>query len=139
MNNKENTNYQKNIGSAALFALAILILVVSCPLKRLLTNNFSSQTSILSKSKPTNNTRSFSVFYSNDTSCYTDNDKEAVLQADKIQQIKTDAPVFTANIFNHTGYYIHSFLGGIKTEYNFAPTFGYSSLPLFLQHRSLLI
>lgn len=139
MQKKGNINYQKNVGSAALFALAILILVVSCPLKRLLTNNFSSQTSSHVKSKSTNNTRAFSVFYSNDTTCYTDTDKVAILQADKIQQINTDVPLFTDNIFNYTGYFIHSFLNGNTANYNIVAVVNYSSLPLFLRHRSILV
>ncbi|MGZ8516769.1 MAG: hypothetical protein ACXWWD_05435 [Chitinophagaceae bacterium] len=139
MHKKRITGYQTNIYSAALFALAILVLVVSCPLKRLFINNHVSQTSVASKFNRTNNNQYFSILYSSHTTYCADKNKTPILQADKSQHTKVVAPAFTINIFNHTGYCIHSFLDGIKTDHNSAPDSGYSSLPLFLRHRSLLI
>lgn len=139
MQGKVNNYYQKNIASAGLFAMAMLLLVVSCPFKRLLTNNYSSQTSRHSNSKSTNNTRALSIFYSNDARCYAETDKAAIWQADKIQQIKTATPLFTDNIFNSTGYFIHSFSNGNTDNYNLVSVVKCSSIPLFLRHRSILV
>lgn len=139
MHKTRNTTYQKKVWSASLFALAILVLVVSCPLKRFLINNYVSQTSIPSKSSQTSSTQYSKTLFGDYSNCCEAKNKTPLFQVVKSQQHKVDAPVFTINIFNHTGYYIHSFLNGNTADYNVAPDSDHTSLPIFLQHRSLLI
>lgn len=139
MQKKGNSNYQNKIYSAFLMALAVLVLIVSCPLKNLLANNSASQSSIHSKSNQTNSKQHFNGHNSKNTSCFATNNKLTFVKADLLQQHKTDAPVVVFNISNHTGYYIHSFLNTVRPGYYVIPNSDYSHLSLFLQHRSLLI
>lgn len=139
MDKRGNTNYQKCNGGAVLFALAIWVLAVSCPLKSILNYNAVLQSSVASRSSLTNSKQDFSNVYASNATCFAGKAKTVSLRADKMQYFKADAPVFTINVFNHTGYYIHSIPDGINTEYNLAADSDYSSLPLFLQHRGLLI
>jgi hypothetical protein len=136
---KSNSRYQQNIFSALLFALAILILLLSCPLKHLLQNDFNPNSPVTSKSNQTNNTRYFNTSYNNSSTYCTAINKSTILQAHPFLYQKVDAPVFTLNIYNHTGYYIHLFLSDIKPLYSTALRPDYSSLPIFIQHRSFLI
>jgi len=139
MDLKGITTYQKKIGSAALFALAILILVVSCPLKRLLTNNSISKTPTALESKQTKNNQYLSKLYSINTTCSAQKNETLIFKADNSPHKNADDYIITINIFNNNEYHSHTFLDGIESEFYLAPSSGYNSIPLFIQHRRLLI
>ena len=139
MEQKIITTYQKKIGSAALLALAILILVVSCPLKRLLSNNAVSKTPTALESKQTKNNQYLSKLYSTNTTCTAQKNETLIFQADNSPHKNAEDHIITINIFNNNGYHFHSFLDGIESEFYIAPAPGYNSIPLFIQHRRLLI
>lgn len=139
MNKKRNTTYQKNIVSAALFALAMLVLVISCPLKRLLTNNYVSQSSTLPKSNQTSSNQYATILNSIHTNCCFAKNKISFFQDEKSHSQNIYIPTFCTIISNDTEHYFHSFLDGNKQNYKFAANAEQHVLPLFLQHRSLLI
>lgn len=139
MEQKLITTYQKKIGSVALFALAILILVVSCPLKRLLSNNAVSKTPKALESKQTKNNQYLSKLYSTNTTCSAQKNETLIFQAYNAPHKNAEDHIITINIFNYNGYHFHSFSDGIESEFYVAPASGYNSIPLFIQHRRLLI
>ena len=139
MEQKIITTYQKKIGSVALFALAILILVVSCPLKRLLSNNAVSKTPKALESKQTKNNQYLSKLYSTNTTCSAQKNETLIFQAYNAPHKNAEDHIITINILNYNGYHFHSFSDGIESEFYVAPASGYNSIPLFIQHRRLLI
>ena len=139
MNKKRNTTYQKNIVSAALFALAMLVLVISCPLKRLLINNYVSQSSTLPKSNQTSSNQYATILNSIHTNCCAVKNKISFFQDHKFHYQKIDISDFYISISNDTKHYQYSLLDGSKQNYKFAANAEQHVLPLFLQHRSLLI
>jgi hypothetical protein len=126
---KRNTIYQNKMCSASLFALAILVLVVSCPLKRLFINNSVSQTSIPSKSNQTSSTQYSKHLFGSYSNCYSAKNKVSLFQDDKSQHKQVDPPVYSTNSSNHTGYYIQSFLNTTRLSYNVVSHFYHSPVP----------
>lgn len=139
MHKRRKTGYQKNIGSVTLFALAVFVLVISCPLKRLLINSAVSQNSLPSSSNQTKTNQHFSSLFNNNTTCSAERNTTAILQADNNLYEKRTTPLFTENIFNYTDYFIQPFLNGDSADYYLVRDVNYPSLPLFLKHRSLLV
>lgn len=126
-----------SVASVLMFALALLILVVSCPLKRFLTNSAPTSSSV-TRSNQTNIKEHSVTKYSNDFSICSVSD-EPVLTSDLSHSVKVQAPVYFQNIFNEPGYHIHYFLSGINSSYYLSSASPNSSLPIFLQHLRLLI
>jgi hypothetical protein len=123
--------------SALMFPLALLILVVSCPLKRFLTEGATTSTSV-PRNNQTNSHQRTVTNYSNEFNSCSVSDGP-VLTSDLSQTVKIQAPVYFQNIFNQPGYNIHYFLSGINYNYSSTPASLNSPLPLFLQHLRLLI
>lgn len=125
--------------SALMITVAAIVLIVSCPLKRLLVNNFVSQRSVSSRSNQTNINQPANIFNNSNKSCFVFKSKTTVVNAGVSQQYKIIAPVFTFNIFDHTGYWLQSFLNRASPFYKTVSCADISPLPLFLRHRSILI
>jgi hypothetical protein len=123
--------------SALMFSLALLILVVSCPLKRLLTDGMATSTSV-PRSNQTNNNQHSVKNYSDEFNSCSISDRP-VFTSDLLHTVKVQAPVYFQNIFNEPGYNIHYFLSGINYRYHSSTASLNSPLPLFLQHLRLLI
>jgi hypothetical protein len=122
--------------SAFLFLIAILMLVVSCPFKRLLQAENNIQ-AFAQQSTKWNNTISQGIT-SNSSSCCSQKLKTTLVNPDKTKQQLTGPDIVsTRNL--QTGFTIHYFLSGAERLYKPFPSSSVSSLPLFLQHCRLLI
>lgn len=121
--------------TALLFLLAVLMLVVSCPFKRLLQTENNSQTS--PQSVKWNGAERKVAAYQNTCNCA--KKQKITLVKIEISKQKLPAPEFIAEQNFQTGFSIHYFLSGTEKQYPFFSASSPSSLPLFLQHRRLLI
>lgn len=121
--------------TALLFLLAALMLVASCPFKRLLQTENNSQTS--QPSVKWNGAERKVAAYQSDCPC-AKKQKITLVKFD-ISKQKLPAPEFIAEKNFQTGFSIHYFLSGTEKQYPFFSASSPSSLPLFLQHRRLLI
>jgi hypothetical protein len=130
--NKITTNKGK---TAFLFLLAILMLVVSCPFKRLLQTENNGQTS--QQSVKWNGAERKATTYQNACSCA--QKQKITLVKIEISKQKLPAPEFFAEQNLQNGFSIHYFLSGSEKQYPLFSASSPSSLPLFLQHRRLLI
>lgn len=121
---------------AFLFLIAILVLVFSCPFKRLLQaeNNiqaFAQQSLRWNKTVTQDKTNK-------GTTCCSQKSKTTLVSQDHfMQQVPGPDVLYIQNI--HTGFGIHYFLSGTESIYKPFTSNPVSSLPLFLQHRRLLI
>lgn len=125
------------VASVLMFSLALLVLVVSCPLKRFLMEGTATST-LVPRSNQTNINEHSVLKYSSDFNRCSVSD-EPVLTSDLSNTVKVQAPVHFQNIFNEPGYPIHYFLSGINFNYHLSSASPNSSLPIFLQHLRLLI
>lgn len=136
--NKIHLFAKAKVSSALLFSLAFLLLIVSCPLKKFLKNNFSANSTSATRSNHTNiNQRTITNYSNAFNSCAVS--EESVFTTDVSQQVKQQTPVYFANIINEPGYNTHYFLSRINYSYHPSSASLSSSLPLFLQHLRLLI
>jgi uncharacterized protein (UPF0333 family) len=126
------------VSSALLFSLALLLLIDSCPLKRLLKNTFSANSTSATKGNQTNINEPTVTNYSNSVNSCAVSEKP-VFTIDLSQQVNLHTPVYFQNIINEPGYNTHYFLSRINYSYNPSSASFNSSLPLFLQHLRLLI
>jgi hypothetical protein len=125
------------VSSALLFSLALLLLIVSCPIKRFVKNSFSATSTSAGRSNQTNSKKHTVTNYSNEfNSCSVS--EEPFFTTDFSQQVKLQVPENFANIINEPGFNIHYFLSGINYS-NHPPISHHLPLPLFLQHLRLLI
>ena len=143
MNTSANTIFsprKATVYTALTFALAMLVLVVSCPVKRLLLTNFNSTASSSpTKSSRTNIYQGANIENNATANCYTENDKTAVVESDISQKHKLTLPLYLSNINNQTGFDINYFLSRISYNSTQSVASQHSTLPLFLQHLRLLI
>lgn len=141
MNTSANGIYscrKATIYAALMFALAVMLLVVSCPLKRLLQNNFVSNSSSAVKGQTNINHRTGADYSAFANSCA---DKKEIILAkpDLFKQSELLVPLYLSNIIRRPGFTINYFLSGTNYNYAFLVSSHYSTLPLFLQHLRLLI
>jgi hypothetical protein len=122
--------------SAFLFLIAVLMLVVSCPFKRLLQAENNIQ-AFAQQSNKWNNTVSQGIT-SNGTSCCLQ--KQKIILAKPViskQQLTGSDILVNQNLLS--GFAIHYFLSGTEKPGEHFTLSTISSLPLFLQHRRMLI
>jgi hypothetical protein len=131
--NKQNT-IGRRFSSALLFALAVLLLAVSCPVKRFFNTNFANSTQ--QNSKQESQPGKAAKYQS--TSCCSLKQKTILVKASfKKQNAPAPDVVLTGN--SQSGFDINHFLSRTRSnQLSSAPT-TIPSLPLFLQHRRLLI
>lgn len=131
--NKQNT-IGRRFSSALLFALAVLLLAVSCPVKRFFNTNFANATQQSSKeeSQPGKAAKYQSI------SCCSLKHKTILVKASfKKQNAPVPDVVLTGN--SQSGFDINYFLSRTRNNHFRSAHSTVSSLPLFLQHRRLLI
>lgn len=127
------------IFSALSVALAVLILVVSCPVKRLLQNNFVYVSTTATKSSQTNlNQRSFAD-YSTAGNCSLTAHNTVLVKQDLSQQDKLPLPFHPSIISDEAGFDLNYFLTGLNPGSFTSANTLQRSIPLFLQHLRLLI
>ena len=127
----------KNKGKTAfLFLLAALMLVVSCPFKRLLQaeNNLPASTH---QSIKGNNAERQGSQYKNISCCAQKQQITIAKSAISKQQLPATDFLESKN-FQHS-FAIYYFLNGTDKHYSYPVTTSISSSSLFLQHRRLLI
>jgi hypothetical protein len=142
MHSSANTIYtsaKAKIYSAIILSLAVMVLVFSCPLKRLLESNSVPNISSAIRTNQTNiNENNIADFNASDY-CFAANNKMVPVKPGVSQQHKLPAPSSPANCIQNAGLTPGDFLRGIDYKYHFLSTFYSSSLPLFLKNCSLLI
>jgi hypothetical protein len=118
-----------------LFLLSILMLVVSCPFKRLIQteNNFQASTQ---QSIKWNDTESQTA--NKNTSCCVQKQK-IILAKPVISKQQLPGSDILANQNLLTGFAIHYFLSGTEKTGNPYIISSVSPLPIFLRHRRILI
>ena len=130
------TSYQKQrVSSAILFALAILVIVVSSPLKRIFNSATSTSSPRIAYFSVSQSARVATPFQ---VSCCALKAKVTLLGAELKAQ-KTPLPLPLIAFISLSGFDIPYFLSGTPQTYHTTEIVLSSSLPLFLQHRRLLI
>lgn len=125
------------IHSAGLFALALMLLVISCPLKKLLQNNVASHSS-LQKTKQININQPRASQYSSAVSCSAIREKTLLVKSNLIQ-LKAPSSLYFPDRKRESGFEINYFLSRTNSKCGFSASSNLSSLPLFLQHLRLRI
>jgi hypothetical protein len=126
---------RNKFSSAGLLALAFLLLVVSCPLKRILQINFAPVSSAIKIHKAI--TQYNSTTYST-ASCYKLKEKAVLVKANLVTQ-QVSSPLFLLAFHSSQGLGDSFSLTGILQSYHHLNIPVPPGLPLFLQHRRLLI
>ncbi len=121
--------------SAFLFALAVLLLVASCPLKRLLRNNSSSSV----RSNQTDINKRTNTGYNTVDNCYAVKKKTALIKSGSSEKVVFFTPSYLSNVSNASGFNINYYIRGINYKWGHLAFSNPSSIPLFLQHLRLLI
>ena len=136
--NKFYSSQKANVYTVFMAALAVIILFVSCPLKRVLQNDFAAGSSTPVRTNQTNiNQPTTSDFYASNEVC-------GVNQKAELTKFKTSQkviPAFTnlSHISLQSGFDINYLLSRIKDEPAYSVSSKTTSLPLYLQHLRLLI
>ena len=136
--NKIFLTRKATVYTALMFALAMLVLIVSCPVKRLLLTNFNSSASSSQKNNQ-NIYHSANLENNAAANCSIVNDKSVVIKSDVLQQHILHLPFYISNINNKAGFNINYFLSGISYNSTQSIASQHTTLPLFLQHLRLLI
>ena len=122
--------------TAFLFLLALLMLVVSCPFKRLL--QADSHTRVAAHPSPKRNGIESQTAAYDAKFCCAQKQKITLVTTDSKEQ-KLQALDFISAQHVQTGFALHYFLSGTEKHFSNVEPALVSSLPLFLQHRRLLI
>lgn len=125
--------------SAFLFALAVLLLVVSCPLKRLLQKNEGSYSSTSVRSNQTNIDQRTNTGYSSADNCCVVKKKTSFAKSGLSQKVVVFTPSYLSNVSDASGFDINYYLSGVNYKAAHVAFSNPSSIPLFLQHLRLLI
>jgi uncharacterized protein (UPF0333 family) len=142
MNTSANKIYstgKAKLSLAFLFALAVLLLVVSCPLKRLLQSNDIVKTSTATRINQTNISSSSSAQRASIENCCALKKRGVFVQSNLLQKVKPLLPLYVSNLYTERGFDIHYSLSRIRNEAAYVVSSNTSSLPIYLQHLRLLI
>ena len=131
----QSERFVRSMAAAGLFALAFLMLLLSCPIKRVLQQRAADTWEIASKTSVGPKANRTAAAYSVSVCC--DGKKQAVGSSVNAAKYKSNLQV--ADFYAaQTGFGIHYFLSRLSADA--VDQFSASqSLPLFLQHRRLLI
>jgi hypothetical protein len=122
--------------TALLFLLTVLMLVVSCPFKRLLQIESNPQAAAQSSVKWNSADRKVATYQ---TGCSCAKKQKITLVKFEVNKQTLPASDFLADQNFQTGFSLHYFLSGLETQYSHSAFTSFPPLPLFLQHRRLLI
>lgn len=136
--NRFYSSTKSRIFSVLLFSLSLLLLIVSCPLKKLLHTESAESTRAVTRSNQTNINNLNESEYSQELHSCGVSDETVFVKSDLSQQNNLCTPVYFANAINATGFNINYYLSQIRYP-NSGSTSHLSSIPLFLQHLRLLI
>lgn len=142
MNTSANKIYstgKAKLSLAFLFALAVLLLVVSCPLKRLLQSNDIVNTSTTTRTNQTKINSSLSTQLASVENCCAVKKTAVFAKTNLVQKVKLSSPSYVSNLFTERGFDIHYSLSRIKDGPAYVVSSNTSSLPIYLQHLRLLI
>ncbi len=116
--------------------LSLLMLVVSCPFKRLLQEESNHR--LTAQPSPKSNGIDRQVAAYEAKFCCAQKQKITLVKTDSKEQ-KIQAPDFISAQHVQAGFALHYFLSGTEKHFSNVEPTSVSSLPLFLQHRRLLI
>lgn len=128
-----------SIYSALVFSLAVLLLVVSCPVKRALQSGFASHASPVSRTNQTNINEQTNAGIDGTANCLTFQKKTVFVTSGWLQKVQIAIPFYFSDVANATGFDIYDYLSRLQTKPAHVISFNTSSLPLYLQHLRLLI
>lgn len=126
----------RKFSSGWLLIMGILLLVVSCPLKRILKDSFGTTSSLKAYQSKVKDKSAGS--YVDNNSCY-GLKEDAVQAAGNANNQKVPLPLFLSVDNSHQGFTIPYLLNGISGLSGRTLNTAYSNLPLFLCHQRLLI
>lgn len=125
--------------TALLVVLAVVLLVVSCPLKRVLQNDFTANSSSPVRTNQTNiNQATASDYYELADGCGI-KQQVTFTKFNLPQQVSIPAFTDLSYISTQSGFGLNYFLSRISFKNTILSEYTHSSLPLFLQHLRLLI
>ncbi len=126
--------------SAVLFALAIMIPVVSCPLKKLLHSEYIPGSSLPARTNETNTSQRTSNDYNAAANnCYAARNKIFLTNSYSLQRVKVPAGGDLSYTTTRAGFESNYFLNSTHPPAGISVFTHRSELPLFLQHLRLLI
>lgn len=130
-----NSGFKAKVSSVLMLSIALMLLVFSCPLKKMLINEATHSSSIRTNqtNQPANNNYEQEVALN---SCLVKKPAQ-ILKFTVAKEIKSITPV-THHLFLFAGLFSPYFLSATFTHSLYAGSFSHS-LPLFLRHSSLLI
>lgn len=129
---------RRKLTAAGVLALALLVLVVSCPLKRMMHGNLSASTAAQKFHRSTVHP-SIAADYSATASCCALKKKAQVIQERAVQPGVPSPASLVPYLTVVQGFDIHYFLSGTGNEYPSLTPAASLAVPLFLQHLRLLI
>ncbi len=126
--------------SAVLFALALTMLIVSCPLKKFLQSDHIAGSSLPVRTNQTNiNLQNEDDINSVANSCYAAKNKIVLTKSYASQRVKLLAGNELSYISIQAGFGLNYFLNSTQPLSGVTVSTHRSDLPLFLQHLRLLI
>lgn len=129
---------RRKLSAAGVFTLALLVLVITCPLKRMLQGNLSASASTQKFSRSTVH-QSTAADYTTTASCCALKNKEHVIHSSIVKPGVPSPASLVPYLTVVQGFGIHYFLSRVDNESaSFTPTASLS-LPLFLQQLRLRI
>lgn len=132
------SSQKATVYTAFMFALAVMLLVVSCPLKRILQNDFSNSASSVRTNQTNINQATASDYYASTYACGIKQEVQ-LTKFHSSQQVNVPAYPDLSYISIQSGFGLNYFLSGISYKNTILSKSIISSLPLFLQHLRLLI
>ena len=136
--NRIYSSLKININSTFLFALAVL-LVVSCPLKRILQINVTSNYSPVTKISQTNINKSTDADFGASDTCCALKKKTLFDKSTLTQKVQRVIPFYFSDVTNATGFNINHYLSRMHRQPAYVISSPHSSLPSYLQHLRLRI
>jgi hypothetical protein len=125
--------------SASLFATAVLLLIVSCPLKRLLQGSPATYSNSAVRTNQTNINERSNAGYNIADDCGAISKKIDVVKTNLSQKVVVSSPSYLSKVSDASGFDINYYLSEINYKAAPVETDNPSSLPLFLRHLRLLI
>lgn len=131
-----NSPYKAKVSSFLMFSLALMVLVFSCPLKKLLTNEATHPSAI--RTNQTNQAAKNNLNQDVALNSCSVKKPAQILKFIVSKEIKSFVPVPFTDALNSSAFANHYNLSA-ACSYLSAATSVSSSVPLFLRHLSLLI
>jgi hypothetical protein len=129
---RQHTN--RKAKTAFFFVMALLMLIISCPVKRMVNAGRQVPTATQQAAKIIDNRQQIESYA--ERSCCIEKYERTAASTESISFQANQDPHMD---FIQTGFAIHHYLSTIHHQYNYTEKSASTSLPIFLRHRRLLI